>query len=84
VVEVADRGPGVPAEHLDQIFEKFYRLPRERQGGGAGLGLAICRGIIETHGGMIWAEPREGRGAAFRFTIPIEGTPPSVAAEESR
>jgi two-component system sensor histidine kinase KdpD len=84
VVEVADRGPGVPTEHLDQIFEKFYRLPRERQGGGAGLGLAICRGIIETHGGMIWAEPRKGGGSAFRFTIPIEGTPPSMAAEESR
>jgi len=84
IVEVADRGPGVPTEHLGQIFEKFYRLPRERQGSGAGLGLAICRGIIETHGGGIWAGPREGGGAVFRFTIPIEGIPPDVAPEDAR
>jgi two-component system sensor histidine kinase KdpD len=84
VVEVADRGPGIPVEHVDKIFEKFYRLPREREGSGAGLGLAICRGIVEAHGGRIWAENRSGGGAVFRFTIPIEGTPPHVAAEESR
>ncbi len=76
VVEVRDRGPGVPPEMLDKIFEKFYRLPREREGSGAGLGLAICRGIVQAHGGRIWAENREGGGAAFRFTIPIDGTPP--------
>ncbi len=84
VVEVADRGPGIPAEHVDKIFEKFYRLPREREGDGAGLGLAICRGIVEAHGGRIWAANREGGGAVFRFTIPIEGTPPTLAAEEAR
>jgi two-component system, OmpR family, sensor histidine kinase KdpD len=82
VVTVADRGPGVPKEHIDEIFDKFYRLPREGEGGGAGLGLAICRGIVETHGGRIWAENREEAGAAFRFTIPIEGTPPSIALGE--
>jgi two-component system sensor histidine kinase KdpD len=81
VVEVADRGPGVPADQVDRIFEKFYRLPREREGGGAGLGLAICRGIVEAHGGRIWVEPREGGGASFRFTIPIEGTPPMLSEE---
>jgi two-component system sensor histidine kinase KdpD len=84
VVEVADRGPGIPLEHVDKIFEKFYRLPREREGDGAGLGLAICRGIVEAHGGRIWAENRPGGGSVFRFTIPIEGTPPTVAAEEAR
>jgi two-component system sensor histidine kinase KdpD len=84
IVEVADRGPGIPPEHLEKIFEKFYRLPREREGDGAGLGLAICRGIVEAHGGKMWASNREGGGAVFRFTIPIEGTPPTIAAEEAR
>ena len=61
-VEVADRGPGVPPETSSAIFEKFYRLPREGAGGGAGLGLAICRGIVEAHGGRIWVgEPRRRR-----------------------
>jgi two-component system sensor histidine kinase KdpD len=83
VVEVRDRGPGVPPEMLDKIFEKFYRLPREREGSGAGLGLAICRGIVQAHGGRIWAANREGGGAAFRFTIPIDGTPPVLAPEEA-
>jgi two-component system sensor histidine kinase KdpD len=84
VVEVADHGPGVPPEHVDRIFEKFYRLPRESEGSGAGLGLAICRGIVQAHGGRIWAENREGGGAVFRFTIPIEGTPPRVSADDAR
>jgi two-component system sensor histidine kinase KdpD len=83
VVTVADHGPGIPPDLLDAIFDKFYRLPREREGGGAGLGLAICRGIVVAHGGRIWAENREGGGAAFHFTIPIEGTPPLPAPEDS-
>jgi two-component system, OmpR family, sensor histidine kinase KdpD len=82
VVEIADRGPGIPQELVDRIFEKFYRLPREGAGGGAGLGLAICRGIVEAHGGSIWAENREGGGAVFRFALPIDGTPPELAPEE--
>jgi two-component system sensor histidine kinase KdpD len=84
VVEIADQGPGIPPGHVDKIFEKFYRLPREREGDGAGLGLAICRGIIDAHGGRIWAENRKEGGAVFRFTLPIEGTPPSVSGEEVR
>jgi two-component system sensor histidine kinase KdpD len=83
VVTLADHGPGIPPELLDAIFDKFYRLPREREGGGAGLGLAICRGIVVAHGGRIWAENRDGGGAAFHFTIPIEGTPPVPAPEDS-
>jgi two-component system sensor histidine kinase KdpD len=84
VVRIADKGAGIPNEHLEEIFAKFYRLPREGDGGGAGLGLAICRGIVETHGGKIWAENREGGGAEFCFTLPIEGTPPTlVGAEEA-
>jgi len=83
VLEVADRGPGIPPESAQKIFEKFYRLPRER-GGGAGLGLAICRAIVEAHGGRIWAENREGGGACFRFTLPIAGPAPVVSAEDAK
>ena len=78
-IEVADRGAGVPPAERDHVFEKFYRLTREPSGGGAGLGLAICRGVVEAHGGRIWVEDREGGGACFRFTLPVEGTPPELA-----
>jgi two-component system sensor histidine kinase KdpD len=84
VVEIADRGPGIPRELVDRIFDKFYRLPREGASGGAGLGLAICRGIVEAHGGRIWAENRDGGGAVFRFALPIEGPPPQLAPEEGQ
>jgi two-component system sensor histidine kinase KdpD len=76
LVEVADRGPGIPPASAQMIFEKFYRLPREGATGGAGLGLAISRAIVEAHGGRIWVENRLGGGAAFRFTLPIVGSPP--------
>jgi K+-sensing histidine kinase KdpD len=71
MVEVADRGPGLEAGNEERVFEKFYRGER-RQTRGAGLGLAICRGIVETHGGRIWAENRAGGGTVFRFTLPME------------
>jgi two-component system sensor histidine kinase KdpD len=74
-VEVADRGPGLGPGEEGRVFEKFYR-GRRTSGGGAGLGLTICRGFIESHGGRIWAENRAGGGAAFRFTLPVVGTPP--------
>jgi two-component system sensor histidine kinase KdpD len=80
LVEVADRGPGIPKDEVENVFEKFYRLSRDGKPGGAGLGLAICRGVVEAHGGKMWVENRDGGGAAFRFTLPIEGTPPAVAA----
>jgi two-component system sensor histidine kinase KdpD len=72
-VEVADRGPGVPAQDAERVFEKFYRARHE--GGGVGLGLAICRGIVSAHGGRVWVEPREGGGASFRFTLPLGSAP---------
>jgi two-component system sensor histidine kinase KdpD len=77
MVEVADRGPGLAAGDESRIFEKFYRRagPQSR---GAGLGLAICRAIVEAHGGRIWAQNRPDGGAAFRFFLPIEGEPPHV------
>jgi two-component system sensor histidine kinase KdpD len=78
-IEVADRGPGVPVAERDQVFAKFYRLQHDGSEGGSGLGLAICRGFVEAHGGRVWVEDREGGGARFRFTLPVEGTPPVVA-----
>jgi two-component system sensor histidine kinase KdpD len=79
MVTVADRGPGVPPEESERIFEKFHRAARGA--GGVGLGLAICRGIVTAHGGRIWVDSREGGGAAFRFTLPIIGTPPTLERE---
>lgn len=77
VVEVADRGPGIPPGDEDRIFDKFYRA-RPITAGGVGLGLTICRTIIEAHGGRIWAKNRPDGGALFRFTIPIDGEPPQI------
>jgi two-component system sensor histidine kinase KdpD len=73
---VADRGPGFPKGDEEKIFAKFYRAEKGR-GGGVGLGLTICRGIVTAHGGRIWAAPRNGGGAEFHFTLPIEGNPPA-------
>ena len=76
-VEIADRGPGLAPGDEERVFDKFYRgLGLTAR--GAGLGLAICRGIVEAHGGRIWAENRPGGGVAFRFTIPLTGTPPGL------
>jgi two-component system sensor histidine kinase KdpD len=79
MVTVADRGPGVPPEESERIFEKFHRAARGA--GGVGLGLAICRGIVTAHGGRLWVDSREGGGAAFRFTLPIIGIPPTLERE---
>ncbi|PWB47571.1 MAG: two-component system sensor histidine kinase KdbD [Candidatus Methylomirabilota bacterium] len=76
-VEVTDRGPGLPPGDEERVFDKFYRGPGLASR-GAGLGLAICRGIVEAHGGRIWAENRPEGGVAFRFTIPQTGTPPKL------
>ncbi len=81
IVEVADRGPGLPGGDEGRIFEKFYRARDQGHAGGAGLGLTICRGIVTAHGGRIWAENRPGGGAAFRFSLPLAGPPPSVQRE---
>ncbi|MCX5789680.1 MAG: ATP-binding protein [Elusimicrobia bacterium] len=70
-VEVADRGPGLAQEDIDRVFEKFYRA--KSSGPGAGLGLAICKAVVQAHGGRIWAENRQGGGASFRFQVPLHG-----------
>jgi K+-sensing histidine kinase KdpD len=74
LVSVHDEGEGIPAEHLERVFERFHRLDSDlRQStSGTGLGLTICQGIVEAHGGRIWAESAGvGRGSTFRFTLPI-------------
>lgn len=81
---VADRGEGLPAGKEDMLFEKFYRGAKEGAQSGVGLGLTICRAIVEAHGGRIFAENRRGGGALFRFVIPIVGEPPQVPAEEDQ
>ncbi len=75
-VEVADHGPGLPKGHEARVFEKFYRAASDgRQ--GAGLGLAICRGVVAAHGGRIWAHNLPEDGVAFLFTLPLTDTPPA-------
>ena len=71
-ISVSDTGSGIPREELEQIFERFHRLDdsRSRNSGGAGLGLAIARAIVEAHGGQIRAESPSGQGATFRIELP--------------
>jgi signal transduction histidine kinase len=73
VVSVIDAGIGIPEEDLDKIFHKFYRVDNRltRTTSGAGLGLYICKIIVEARGGHIWAESKPGEGSAFRFSIPL-------------
>ncbi len=79
-VTVADDGPGLPVGREEAVFQKFTRGERESSTPGVGLGLAICRAIIESHSGKIWANNRPGGGASFTFTLPI-GFPPAASVE---
>ncbi len=69
-VQVSNQGPHVPPEHLERIFDKFYRITAADRVTGTGLGLSICKGIIEAHGGRIWAE-NVADGLEFNFTLPL-------------
>jgi two-component system sensor histidine kinase KdpD len=80
LIELADRGRGIPPGEEEKIFEKFAH--GSNTGGGIGLGLTICRAIVNAHGGRIWAENRSGGGAVFKFTLPIEGEPSMPEPEE--
>jgi signal transduction histidine kinase len=66
LVAVRDSGPGIDTKHLERVFEAFYTT----KSSGLGMGLPICRSIIDAHGGQLWAEANEPRGAVFQFTLP--------------
>ena len=72
ILRVSDRGPGVPAEYRERIFEPFFRLPghAEREG-GVGLGLSLVKQIAQRHGGQVRCEPREGGGSSFVLSMPV-------------
>ena len=68
---VRDRGPGIPAEDLAHVFDRFYRADTARGRPGSGLGLAIVRQVAETHGGTVVAEAADGGGALLRLRLPV-------------
>jgi two-component system OmpR family sensor kinase len=72
VLEVADSGPGMPAEEAERVFERFYRADPARSRGGTGLGLAIVAGLVEAHGGSVEVETSPGEGATFRVVLPLD------------
>lgn len=84
-IRILDEGPGLPVGQEEKIFEKFFRgqviSPDGRR--GVGLGLAICRGIIDAHGGKIHAQSRPSGGAEITITLPLEENPPSISTTTS-
>lgn len=81
IVSVADRGPGIPENLLENIFDKFFQINTERSQSGVGLGLSICRAIIEAHGGEIHATNRKDGGLLIKFNLPVLETPPVMDLE---
>lgn len=75
LVSVTDQGSGIPPEHLDHVFDKFYRAGDDlvKKANGVGLGLYICKSIVEHHGGRIWVESTPGEGSTFKFILPQDG-----------
>jgi len=71
-ISIIDHGIGIPAQDFNRVFDKFFRVQRPKQAPGTGLGLAISKGIIEAHGGKIWAGASTGGGAVITFSIPLE------------
>ena len=85
VVDVADRGAGIPPADVERVFERFYKVDRARATGrgGTGLGLAIARHIVESHGGRIWVESEVGKGSTFAFTMPLALDSDRASAEHA-
>ena len=78
LISISDTGVGLPAENADQIFNAFFTTKPQ----GSGMGLAISRSIIETHGGRLWATANDGRGATFHFTLPTRAEEATVPASK--
>jgi signal transduction histidine kinase len=76
ILTIADQGPGIPAEHRDRIFDRFFRVEegRSRERGGTGLGLAIAKWAVEVNGGRVSADAATGGGAVFRIVLPLAST----------
>lgn len=72
LITVADRGSGISEEEAAAVFMPFYRADKAREKAGLGLGLTVCRRLVEAQGGRIWAQPREGGGTLMQFTLPLE------------
>jgi signal transduction histidine kinase len=85
-ISVTDDGEGIPPEVLPTLFDRFTRADtaRRRDTGGAGLGLAICRAIVEAHGGVIGASSVPGHGASFTVLLPVMTEPPAVESRRTR
>jgi two-component system sensor histidine kinase KdpD len=83
-VSVEDNGPGVPAEHLPKLFDKFYRAGKRTGTSGTGLGLAITKGFVEAHGGTIRAANRPEGGLRVTFTLPVSSPPAEVPSTDNR
>jgi C4-dicarboxylate-specific signal transduction histidine kinase len=76
LIAVRDSGPGIDPEHVERVFQSFYTTKPE----GIGMGLAICRSILDAHGGRLWADANEPRGAVFKFTLPAANQPQSAVS----
>jgi len=72
-ITVTDNGPGIPEKDLCRIFDRFYQVDSsaKRKKGGSGLGLAVCKSIVEAHGGSIWVESKHGKGSTFHILLPL-------------
>ncbi len=84
-VSVADQGIGIPADKIDRIFEKFYRIESDltHEVRGSGLGLSIVREMVTAHGGRVWVESTVGKGSAFYFTIPLSSSPTAANRKDA-
>jgi signal transduction histidine kinase len=74
LVSITDQGMGIPATEITKIFDRFYRIEErlQKDPGGFGLGLSLCKALVEAHGGKIWVESEAGKGSTFYFTLPLK------------